>query len=62
MASRRLSLTISPQASSLLDDLLRSGLWGLTRAAVAREALYMTLRANVEMPKLRVPAAPRRAR
>lgn len=41
----RLSLTISPQASKMIDDLLRTGLWGVSgRAGVAQELIYRGLR------------------
>lgn len=41
----RLALTISPQASAMIDDLLKSGLWGVHgRAGVAQELIYRGLR------------------
>lgn len=53
----RLSLTISPQASKMIDDLLRSGLWGVHgRAGVAQELVYRGLREQLKAPR---PEAPR---
>lgn len=40
----RLALTISTPASSMLDELLRTGLYGRTRAEVAQRLLYLALR------------------
>jgi hypothetical protein len=49
----RLCLTISPQASAMLDELLASGLYGINgRAGVAQELIYRALRES-EMNLLR---------
>lgn len=44
----RLSLTISPQASTMIDELLATGLYGIHgRAGVAQELIYKALREHL---------------
>lgn len=45
----RLSLTVSPQVSRYLDDLLRTGVYGRTRAEVAQRLLYAQVRETVDL-------------
>ena len=52
MKSKRVSTTISPKASKMLDEMLATGLWGLNRAQVVREAIYRTLREREVRPIL----------
>lgn len=40
----RIDLTIAPAVSKMIDQLLATGLFGRTRAAVAQELLYRSLR------------------
>lgn len=44
MKGKRISVTISPQASTALDRLLATGLFGRSRGDVAREFIYRGLR------------------
>jgi len=59
----RLSLTISPQASAMLDELLATGLYGINgRAGVAQEFIYRGLREQCEPIRLEPRHAPKRPR
>lgn len=55
LCGKRLSLTISPQAVDLLDQLLETGPWGRNRARVARECIYRVLREVIPPPRLEIP-------
>jgi hypothetical protein len=66
----RVSVTIAPRASAMLDELLLTGLYGRNRAAIAQEFIYRGLREALEpdgplrdppQPKRRAGRYPRRA-
>lgn len=44
MKTKRVSATVSSQASEALDVLVKSGFYGRTRADVVRESVYRTIR------------------
>lgn len=62
MRTTRVAVTISRPAADLIDRLLETGLYGRTRADVAREFVYRGLRENCEMPKLVLAAERARGR
>lgn len=54
----RLSFSISPTAFAMLDSLKSKGLWGISRAAVARGLLYKSLQQLVQIDKINLGGKP----
>lgn len=48
MKRRAITLTLTPQVSEAIDGLLATGLFGLSRAQVARELLYRAVREHLD--------------
>lgn len=49
----RLCVTLSPQASQVIDELLEHGLYGVSRAEIAQRFIYAGLREAVPPKPLR---------